>query len=197
MRRTLLVSTILVAGCLGPHSDPSAFFLLSPTAVSTDAAEVPVVLGLGPIDVPGYLDRPQIVVRVSENVIDVAESDRWGEPLVENVMHTLRADLSRLLPGSSYVEYPWYESAAPDYGIAVAIRRFEADLSGAVVLEAKWELTSGGEVMAGRDSRIEEAAVGPDRAAAVAAQSRALATLAAEIAAAVRSAHAAVPPGTP
>jgi uncharacterized lipoprotein YmbA len=191
------VASILAAGCLGPRSDPSSFFLLSPMAAPTDAAAVPVVLGLGPIDIPGYLDRPQIVVRVSENEIDLAESDRWGEPLAENVMHTLRADLARLLPGSAYVAYPWYESAAPDYGIAVAIRRFEADLSGAVVLEAKWELTSAGEVVAGRDSRIDEAAAGPGRAAAVAAQSRALATLAAEIAAAVRRAHATGGAGAP
>lgn len=197
MRRTLLVAAILASGCLGPRSDPSSFFLLSPTAVPTDAAAVPVVIGLGPIGIPGYLDRPQIVVRVSENEIDVTESDRWGEPLVENVMHTLRADLARLLPGSSYVEYPWYESAAPDYGVAVVIRRFEADLAGAVVLEAQWELTFGDEVVAGRDSRIDESAAGSGRGAAVAAQSRAMAELAGEIAAAVRRAHTAGHAGAP
>lgn len=189
MRQTLLVALVFVAGCLGPRADRSSFFLLSPTPTLAPGTPVPVVLGLGPITLPSYLDRPQIVVRVSENEIALAESDRWAEPLRDNVSRTLKEDLSRLLPTSSYVEYPWYESAAPDYGIAVEVRRFEADSAGAVVLDATWQITAGGGVVDGRATLIEESAGGPDRSATVAAQSRALAELSREIAAGVRRAE--------
>jgi len=193
MRRFLLVGVILAAGCLGPRADLSAFFLLSSPPTLTEGAPVPVVLGIGPVTLPGYLDRPQIVVRVSENEIALTESDRWAEPLVQNLARALEEDLQRLMPSSSYVDYPWYASSAPDYGISLDVRRFEADAAGRVVLDATWELTADGDAVESRATVIEESASTPDRAAAVAAQSRALAELSREIASAVRRAQGGSP----
>ena len=84
---------VLVAACLGPRSDPSAFYLLNATVAPVQAPALPVVLGVGPVTLPGYLDRPQLVVRVSENEIALAESDRWAERLDDNVVRILQADL--------------------------------------------------------------------------------------------------------
>lgn len=188
MKRSLVVVWVVLVGCLGPRPDPSAFFLLSSTPTPAGGPSVPVVLGLGPVTLPGYLDRAQIVVRVSENEVALTETDRWAEPLRDNVARTLQVNLSTLLPNSSYVEHPWYESDAPEYGISVAIRRFEADAAGEVILETTWRITSGGSEIDGGETLIEESAGGPDRTATVAAQSRALAELSREIAAAVRRA---------
>ncbi len=179
---------VILGACLGPRADPSAYFLLAP--VPPPAAEPPldVSIGLGPITIPGYLDRLQIVTRLSENEVAVSEVDRWGEPLAGNVARTLESNLATLLPGSSYVTYPWYPSEAPGWAVALDIRRFEADASGAVLLEASWRLARGGTVVDGGAARIEEQAGGAVQADAVAAQSRALAGLAAEIARVVRRA---------
>jgi len=189
MRRLLLVGVILASGCLGPRADLSSFFLLSSPPTLTQGAAVPVVLGIGPITLPGYLDRPQIIVRLSENEIALTESDRWAEPLAQNLARTLEENLVRLMPSSSYVDYPWYSSDAPDYGISLDVRRFEADSAGVVVLDATWALTTSGVVVDGGTTVIEEPAGTPDRSASVAAQSRALAELSREIAAAVRRAQ--------
>ncbi|MDH5588735.1 MAG: PqiC family protein [Gemmatimonadota bacterium] len=188
MRRFVWVVPAVVAGCLGAKPDLSAFFLLSSPPGLEAGAPVPVVLGLGPVTLPGYLDRPQIVVRVSEHEVSLAESDRWAEPLRENVPRTLRENLARLLPSSSYVAYPWHRSEAPDYGITVEVGRFEADVAGAVVLDAAWWIVDAGDggVVERRTTVVHESAAGPDRAAVVDAQSRALAALSREIAAAVR-----------
>lgn len=180
---------LLTAACLGPREDTSAFFLLSPAPPPTDQAPVPVVVGIGPVTIPGYLDRPQIVVRLSDNEVALSDTDRWAEPLGENVVRTLQEDLAALLPGSSYVAYPWYESAAPDYAVSLDVRRFEVDAGGAVVLEGTWRVMRGGAEVGGRAVRITESANGPDRAASVAAQSRALAELSGDIAGAVRAAE--------
>jgi uncharacterized lipoprotein YmbA len=72
--------------------------------------------------------------------------------------------------------------------VSLEVRRFEADASGAVVLDALWRVERAGSRVGGGEERIEEVASGPDRAAAVAAQSRALAELSRRIAASVRSA---------
>lgn len=189
MRRALLAACVLASACLGPRPDPSAFFLLSPAAAPTGGAPVPVVLGLGPISLPGYLDRPQIVVRVSDHEIALAASDRWAEPLRDLVARTLAENLATLLPASSFVEYPWYPATAPDFGVAVDVRRFEVDVGGTVVLDATWRITAAGEVVDRRATRFEEPADGADRSAAVAAQSRALGALSREIADAVRRAR--------
>lgn len=193
MKRSLpstaaLATLALAAACLGPRADLSTFFLLSPVPAPTGASPVPVSLGLGPVTLAGYLDRPELVVRVNENEIALSETDRWAEPLADNLVGTLEENLSALLPGSTWVDWPWFESRAPEYAVSLEVRRFEADASGAVVLDAAWRLERGGsQVGAGRE-RIEDVASGPGRAAAVAAQSRALAELGRRIAARVRSA---------
>ena len=54
-----LVSAMLAAGC---SNAPTRFYVLAPgemTAVTAPALSV----GLGPIGLAGYLDRPQIVTR--------------------------------------------------------------------------------------------------------------------------------------
>ena len=190
MRHLVLVGSVLVSACLGPRADPSAYYLLNATVPPQEDAALPVVLGVGPIALPGYLDRPQIVVRVSENEIALAEADRWAEPLAENLSRALREDLLALLPGTSYVEYPWFEADAPDYGIAVEVQRFEADAAGVVELAATWEIAAGTVVVERRSTRVQEAAGSAARSETVAAQSRALAELSREIAAGVRRAAA-------
>jgi len=193
MRRSLFVAVVFVAGCLGPQQDPSAYFLLSPAPAPVQVAPAQVVLGLGPVTIPGYLDRPQIVTRLSDNEIALAEADRWAEPLGGHITRTLEESLARLLPGSSYVDYPWFASEAPDFAITLEVRRFEADVNGDVVLDATWRLIQDGSVVAGRAVSIDETASGLGQRAAVAAQSRALAELSSELAAAVRQAWTPLP----
>jgi uncharacterized lipoprotein YmbA len=184
-----IVAVVAAAGCLSPREDTSAFFLLSPTPSRISAVTpIDIALGLGPIELPAYLDRSQIVVRLSDNQVALSDSDRWAEPLAANLQRTLEENLAALLPGASFVDYPWYAAEAPDHAVAITFRRFEADATGAVVLDATWELTPSGAPGEARATRIDEAATGPDREAAVAAQSRALTRLAEEIAAAVRRA---------
>jgi hypothetical protein len=186
LRAWTVLGCVLGAGCLGPRPDPSAFFLLSATAVPGGGAPVPGVVGLGPITMPGYLDRPQIVVRLGENEVALAETDRWAEPLRDNLARTLEENLSSLLPEATIVHHPWYE--APDVAVGLDLRRFEAVATGAVVLDATWWITRDGDLVERRATTIEEAAAADGRAASVAAQSRALAELSREVAAGVRRA---------
>jgi hypothetical protein len=188
MRRYALPVLVLLAGCLGPRQDPSAFFLLSPVPPPTAESPVPVRIGLGPITIPGYLDRLQMVHRLSDNELAVSEADRWAEPLEGNIARTLEENLAAMLPGASFVAFPWYPSEEPDYALGLEFRRFEADSSGAVTLDATWSLSRAGAPIDGAEALLGAQADGPGRGAAVAAHSRALAELSRQIAAAVRRA---------
>jgi uncharacterized lipoprotein YmbA len=186
-RSTTITALLLAcAACLGPREDTSAFFLLSPAPPQSAGAPVATTVGLGPIALPGYLDRAQMVVRLSDNQIALSDSARWAEPLADNLQRTLEENLAALLPGASFIAYPWYPSEAPDHAVAITFRRFETDGAGAAVLDATWELMTGGTRVERRSTRIEETAAAPDLVSAVAAQSRALARLCEEIAAAIR-----------
>src|SRR5262245_66066254 len=100
-----LAVMILVASLLGLGacaSTPSRFYILNAlTASDTMAAtagEQGPVIGVGPIMLPKYLDRPQIVTRASRNQLTLGEFDRWAEPLQDNVTSVLAENLARLIP---------------------------------------------------------------------------------------------------
>lgn len=190
MKRVLLVLLAATAGCLGPRSDPSAFFMLNATVTPQQVSGTRAVLGLGPITVPSYLDRQQIVVRLSENEVALTEHDRWAEPLGENLTRSLEENLSALLPEASFIAYPWYASDAPRYAISVQVRRFEADSAGGVELDATWRITEEGALVERRSTVARLPAAASDRAAAVAALSRTVGQLSREIAAGIQRAEA-------
>jgi uncharacterized lipoprotein YmbA len=189
MARVITIAALVASvGCLSPREDTSAFFLLSSIPPAGAPAPLQAAVGIGPIVLPGYLDRSQIVVRLSDNQVALSDADRWAEPLAANLQRTLEENLAALLPGASFIDYPWYPAEAPDHAVAITFRRFEANATGAVVLDATWQVTSSGTSASEQTTRVEEPPAGPDRGAAVAAQSRALARLTEEIAAAVRGA---------
>ena len=185
-RPATITALLACTACLGPREDTSAFFLLSPAPPQSASAPMTTTVGLGPIALPGYLDRAQMVMRLSDYQIALSESDRWAEPLADNLQRTLEENLAVLLPGASFIAYPWYPSETPDHAVSITFRRFETNAIGVAVLDATWELMTDGTRVDGRATRIEETAVAPDRASAVAAQSRTLARLSEEIATAIR-----------
>jgi ABC-type transport auxiliary lipoprotein component len=72
----LFLVCLIPAGCgsLGPKPDPSRFFALASlpraAARAQDAAGAnALALGIGPIKFPGYLDRPQLVTRISQKPV--------------------------------------------------------------------------------------------------------------------------------
>jgi hypothetical protein len=148
LERTLvfiLVGLSLAAcGSFSPRPDPSRFFTLTaiaqPGATAAKAPSNPggVTLGIGPIRLPGYLDRQEVVTRVSPNRIDMSEYDHWAEPLETNFNRVLGQNLSVLLPIDRLVYFPWESIRSPAYQVEVEVLRFEANATGDVQLSARW-----------------------------------------------------------
>ena len=179
---------------------PPRFYTLSSTRQVANASAAAETGGLeaststllvGAIEIPQTLDRPQLVRRSGINKIDVAEYDRWAEPLDAMMRRTLAEDLAALLP-KSRVLASTLPAVPIDQTLVVAIARLEADNAGMVTLDAQWF------VLAGRDpaprlsrrATIAEPAASGESEAVVAAMSKALANFAREVA----DALAAAPP---
>jgi uncharacterized lipoprotein YmbA len=111
-----------------------------PRDTATKDSGNPVSLGVGPITLPGYLDRQEIVTRVSQNRIDVSEYDRWAEPLETNFTRVVGQNLSVLLHTDRLVFYPWELNRRPNYQVTIEVLRFESSTRGEVQLSARWEI---------------------------------------------------------
>jgi uncharacterized protein len=181
-----LLALVLLAGC--GHSPPSRFYLLTAEPVPQRAhSPAAITVALGRVSLPGTLDRPQIARRQGGNEIVYSEEERWAGPLDDMTRRVLADDLAaRLPPGTVLVDS---EAKLPaGLTIAVDVSRFDADETGIVTLAARWEALgrTGVPGSAAREARIVEPGSGTDAAAIAATMSRAVAALAARIAAGLR-----------
>ena len=189
----LLVSFI-AAGCsfLEPKPDPSRFFALTSLprtgqraqdAAGTNA----LALGIGPVKFPGYLDRQEIVTRVSQNRFAVAENDRWAESLEENFSRVLSQNLSILLQTDRIVAYPWERNQRPTYQVQVEVLRFEPNAEQLVELWARWIILDDAKKPIGmKESFLTQPTGDKSTEASVAAMSEVVGSLSQEIAASIR-----------
>jgi len=111
---------------------------------ATAAAQGPVI-GVGPITLPKYLDRPQIVTRAGYNQLALGEFDRWAEPLQDNVARVLAENLARLIPTDHLLPQAWPRSATLDYQVTVEVLQFDGWLGGESRLLARWSILDGAE----------------------------------------------------
>lgn len=182
---------VVLSGCTSSPS--SRFYILSPLATtSPETKPLPdercLSIGIGPIKIPDYLDRPQIVTRVAQDEIVLAEFDRWAEGLRNNLTQVLADNLSVLLCTRTILLFPW-ESVIPiDYRIVMEVRRLDGSLGGNVSLEAWWTILSGDrkQILLTKKSNFTEVTGSKDYKSLVSAQSRALEKLSREIAEAIR-----------
>ena len=148
-------------------------------------------VGVGPVELPDYLRRPQIVTREG-NRLRPSEAHRWAGDLRANFSSVLAQNLAILIPTSEVPSFPWFDRARVDYQVTVEVFRFERESEGEVSLEAHWLLRSGDDAR-GHRSSVSEPVEGEDYGATVEAMSRALAAMSREIATAIRNDAAAAP----
>jgi hypothetical protein len=175
----------LLAGCA--VTQPTNFYTLSPVSESDIAKRSAnaLVIGLGPITLPQYLDRPDIVTREGSNQMRLAEFDKWAEPLDALLTRIMAEDLYALLDASDVIPIPQRGDVPLDQVIEVDIGRFDADAAGAVVLDLRWRIFRGDNetlLASGRSQVTEQGAPVPDYGAIVAAMSRAVGQASEEIA---------------
>jgi len=147
-----------------------------------------VLVGLGPIKMPAYLDRQEVVTRVAPNRLELSGQDRWAEPLDSDFTRVLAQNLSSDLGTQRITFYPWYNTTLVDYQVKINVYRFESDKDGKVDLTAHWQVLSGtGKLLIVRDSSYTETAKPGDAADSAAAMSRALGRLSRDIASAIEA----------
>jgi uncharacterized lipoprotein YmbA len=189
-RLLALAAVLAAAGC---SSAPSRFYTLDATATDAGGPALLRSILVGPVSVPASVDRPEFVVQVAPNRVEIDEFNRWAGPLGDSIARVVATNLTALLGTPDVASGP-LASFAPDYRVTIDVQRFESRANDAVWLDAVWLVkpTGGGRVRSGRTTTSEPLAA-DDYAAIAGAHSRALGTMSAEIASAIRTADASGP----
>ena len=188
----LLASALLLGGCAA-SPQVRYFTLQGPVAEAcvamlSDPATAARSVQLARLTVPDAVDRPQLVSRSGDNTLNVNEYARWAEPLKSAMAGALAVDLSQAL-GCAPVLLRSSDQDDTAWSLNVEVRRFEAGAGPVVVLDAWWTLRghAKGQVFS-RRSVLQEPVAGTTLEAMVAAQYRAVGSLARDIARQVKEA---------
>ena len=117
-----------LAGCMSV-ADPTKYYVLSATPLREPAPSASVsntAIGVGPVLIPGYLDRVQIVTRSDHDAVEVAMYDRGAEPLESGIAQVLADNLSTRVGSERIAVFPWRGGVARvlDYQLAIVVLRF-------------------------------------------------------------------------
>jgi uncharacterized protein len=184
-----------IAGCsymakaiLAPQKDISKFYLLTPTADTAAPATAQTTsgnftLGLGPIKLPPYLDRPEVVTRAAPNRLELSKEDRWGESVQNGFTRAIERDLAAQ-SGAAVIVFPWYNTVHIDMQVQIDVYRFEADAQGTATLSAKWTIldSTGKNILYTVESNLTQPSKAGDNTEAAAALSRDIGDLSGQIA---------------
>lgn len=179
---------IALAGCgllTAPRTIAPQFFVLNAVA-PPGTTDHPIHIGLGPVSLPSYLDRPEMARRVDANQIAYDAEARWAESLHGNFQRTVAANLVVLLHPTRIEFFPWYRTARFDVITTIAVSRFEQQPDGSVALMARWTVRDGQDVtQVVRESVYSRPGGSPEQNAA--ALSGLVAELSQDIAAAIEA----------
>jgi hypothetical protein len=184
----LLALVFFFSACAG-KSASSKFYVLSPLPQSKLSGADGTTIGVFPVSMPDYLDRPQIVTRVSDNEIMLDEFSRWAEPLKESFYTVLVDNLTTVLNHEKIIKTSHNLGTPTTLQVGVEVLQFDGALGSDVVLSVKWGLFAEGgkKLILAKRSYFREPTGAATYEAFVAAQSKAVAALSREITEAIRS----------
>jgi uncharacterized lipoprotein YmbA len=141
MRTHVLVVMLLALAASGcARSTLSQHYLLIPRpAEAAPRGGNGPTLGIGPVTLPGYTDRDNIVTLGGTHRLNVDEDHLWAEPLEQNVTHVLAENLSVLTGADRVCIHPWSPGDA-DYRITVDVTRMIGRFGGDAWVDARWTI---------------------------------------------------------
>jgi len=133
---------LVLSACMRGNNSVQ-FYRLNAGAAMLDVIQIPeatsqVVIGLGPIRIPDYLNRPQMVMAISDSKYQLSEEHRWVERLDQNISLVLTKFLPSQLGSNRIIRYPWAQRQVVDYQVSIDIIEFHIDALGQSRLTAQW-----------------------------------------------------------
>lgn len=145
----VLALVVGLGGCGLPNLDAqdTRFYVLGTLPADTDRVDglpsEPLIIDVASVTIPQYLQRPQIVTRVSANQLVLAEFDNWGGSLEKNMLRSFASNLAVLLATPEVHLAARRLPSGTDARVEVEVMQYERGPDGRVRLEAQWRLFDG------------------------------------------------------
>lgn len=170
---------LLIAACA---SAPKSYYVLTadgPTPSGGGAG-----IGVGPVVVAEYLERPNLVIQEQPNQLSIATDHRWAGALDASIARVTATNLGRRKGTGNVRVYPWPRDEGLRYQVTLDVRQFHGEADGHAVLEAGWRVYALPErrLVASRTFNGREALERDGYPPLVAAKSRLLSRMADDIA---------------
>lgn len=117
-------------------SPPNSYYRLTPLDGLKATGQTPS-LGIGPVEIPEYLNRRALVSNSGGTQLKIHNQERWAEPLDDGILRVVSLNLANLLNTQHLHYFPWDPRQAPDYSIRIKLLALEADDKEATLL-AEW-----------------------------------------------------------
>ena len=182
---SLIAFTLLFAGC--GTSPKTQLYVLNTIDKNASVKAIDadnIVIKMGPVSLPGSLDKEPIVTRMGSNRLFADEFNRWSGDYQNDIERILGENISILLPASEINLSRETILSPVDFQVFINVREFDGTLGGIVILNTNWTVVRKGKkkTVVSKKSIFQEKTGGPAYEDYVAAQSRLLAKLSQEIA---------------
>lgn len=184
MNRFLILLVVsLLAACA--QSNKSFYMLTASGPVPSGGG---VAIGVGPVSLAEYIDRPNLVTQQAPNQLAVAEDHRWAGDLSASIARVVAANLGRNLKTGNVRTYPWQRDDEIRYQVTLDVRQLHSEADGYALIEAGWRAYQLPErrLVASKTFTDREPLEADGYNASVAAQSRLIGRLSDNIAASLR-----------
>ncbi|MBO4521311.1 MAG: membrane integrity-associated transporter subunit PqiC [Alphaproteobacteria bacterium] len=155
----VLLISLFVGAC--GFSRPSTFYVLDsgslpPESVTLKNADR-ILIGIEPVFIPNYLDKPQIIIRQPDSVtLTASEFNRWAEQLSDVFPRVLANSISEYMGYPAAKQINLNRDLFP-YRLFIEVLRFDAAFKKEAVLDTWWTImtNSGNVVYRTRSTLVE------------------------------------------
>lgn len=133
-----VIGAVLMSGCIGSRSPAPSYHLLTARAQNKTLA-LDTSIGIGPVRVAPFLNRPNITTHAGGGALQFNDIERWGEPLEQGIQRVLLQNIT-ILTGAETRNFPWRQSAIPQYAVRIDVTDLDKTADGNTALEVSWML---------------------------------------------------------
>jgi len=140
-----LILALALSGCVSVGNTPASRFYMLHAADKSQVSEkfeIPpeINIAIGPVKIPEYQNRPQIVTVDKNRMLNFAQFDRWGETLDVGLARVILEDLTTMLPGASIRMFPCNYNIPVKYQVLLDVVQMENKLDQDLVFVAQWSI---------------------------------------------------------
>jgi len=140
-----MIFVLSLGGCVSVSNSPNPrFYTLYTPDKEKPSQEFNIpentIIGIGPVRIPEYLNRPQIVTNNKDKTIFFDEFNRWAESLDFALARLINNDLTLIIPKTSLQMFPWDLTIAVKYQVIVDVVQLENNLNHDLIFVTQWSI---------------------------------------------------------